>query len=126
MFSSLQIKYLSISMLICLALAACTTMQPLTENATNEEIEKEIKPGDEVRLVTKTGNQHFITVSSISEGYIFGEEESFKLDDIEIIEVKKPTAVGQVVGHTAAAGIGIGAAILMQALIMVVILGLAF
>lgn len=58
MLSNLQIKYLSISMLICLVLAACTTMQPVKENSTTEEILIEIKPGDEIRLVTKTGEQH--------------------------------------------------------------------
>lgn len=126
MLSNLQIKYFPIPILICLVLTACTTMQPVKEDSTTEEVLNEINPGDEILLVTKTGNQHLITVSSISKGYIIGEVESFNLDDIEILEVKKPTAVGQVVGHTAAAGVGIGVAVLMQALIMAILLGLAF
>jgi len=119
LLSNLQIKYLSISMLICLVLAACTTMQPVKENSTTEEILNEIKPGDEIRLVTKTGEQHLITVSSISDGYIFGEEEQFKLEDIEVIEIKRLNAAGNV----AAAGVAIGVTVLVQALIMAIILG---
>jgi len=119
------LKFISVLMALCIMLSACTTMQPVTENATTDEIEKEIKPGNQVRLVTTTDNEHFITVSSISEGYIFGEEESFKLDDIEIIEVKRPTAVGKAVGYTAAFTIGAGIAFLMYAIFTSLLLGVA-
>ena len=100
-----HLKFISVLMALCIMLSACTTMQPVSENATTEEIEKEIKPGDQVRLGTKSGNEHSITVSSMSEGYIFGEGESFILDDIETIEVQKITAVGQAVGITSVAAI---------------------
>jgi hypothetical protein len=117
-----HLKFISVLMALCIVLSACTTMQPVTENATTDEIEKEIKPGNQVRLVTKTGNEHFITVSSISEGYIFGEEESFKLDDIEIIEVKRPTAVGLAVGFTVAAGFVFLMYAFFETLLMAVVL----
>ena len=120
-----HLKFISVLIALCIMLAACTKMQPVTENATTDEIEKEIKPGNQVRLVTKTGNEHFITVSSISEGYIFGEEESFKLDDIEIIEVKRPTAVGQAVGITAAFTVGAVVAFLTYAIFASLLLGVA-
>jgi hypothetical protein len=120
-----HLKFISVLMALCIMLSACTTMQPVTEIATTDQIEKEIKPGNQVRLVTKTGNEHFIIVSSISEGYIFGEEESFKLDDIEIIEVKRPTAVGQAGGITAAFTVGAVIAFLTYAIFTSLLLGVA-
>ena len=114
-----HLKFISVLIALCIMLAACTKMQPVTENATTEEIEKEIKPGDQVRLVTKTSNEHFITVSSISQGYIFGEKESIKLDDIEKIEIKRHSAVGYVAGFAA---IGVIHALFMEILMALLLL----
>ena len=61
------------------------------------------------------------TVSSISEGYIFSEEESYKLENIKIIEAQRLNAAGQVVVVVG----GIGFAVLMQALIYAIVLGVA-
>lgn len=66
-----HVNFLLISMLVLFTSVACTTMQPVRENSTTEEIVKEIKSGDEIRLVTETGDKRYITVSSIAEGYIF-------------------------------------------------------
>ena len=101
--------------------AACTTMQPMEENLTNEEILNEIQPGNEIRIVTKTGDQHLITVSSVSEEYIIGEEEQFKREDIESIEIKRLTAAGTAAGL----GVGIGIGALEYALMMWILLGFA-
>ena len=87
-------NYVFIALLLCFSLGACTTMQPVTENSTAEEIGKQIQPGDQVRLTTTNGEQHEFVFAYIEDGYIFGEEESYKLEDIETLEVKKSTAIG--------------------------------
>lgn len=117
------VKYLSISMLVLFTSVACTTMQPVKENSPTEEIVKEIKPGDEIRLVTKSGDKRYITVSSISEGYIFSDEESYKLEDIKIIEVRRLDAGETAVQWVAVVG-GIGLAFLMDAILIAIFAGL--
>lgn len=111
------------SVLLIFTLAACTTMQPITGDLTKENITNVVKPGNEIVIFTKTGYQHSIKVSSVTEDYIIGakileeehqylgEEEQFKLEDIERIDTRKPSAAAKV-GGTAAAG---GAIILLYA-----------
>mgnify|MGYP003640618278 FL=1 len=120
-------KYLLVSVLVIFTLSACTTMQPVKGNSTTEEIVKVLKPGYEVRLVTKSGIEHYTKVTSISDGYVFSNEESFNIEDIEIIEITRPvsppgvdplTDVVTVVG-------GIGFALLLQALILALVVGVA-
>jgi hypothetical protein len=107
---------LLVSVLVFFTLSACTTMQPVEENASTEAIVKEIKPGDEILLVTKSGDKRYITVSSISEGYIFSVEESYNIEDIEITEVRR-LDVGETAGQSIAVVGGIGFALLFQFLI---------
>jgi hypothetical protein len=102
-------------------------MQAVKENSPTEEIVKEIKPGDEIGLVTKSGDRRNVTVSSISEGYIFSDEESYKLEDIKIIEVRRLDA-GQTAVQSAAVvgGIGLGVLInvIINAILFTIITGL--
>jgi len=90
------VKHLSISMLILFTLIACTTMQPLNEDLTKEEIFNAIEPGDELNILTKTGDQHSITVSVVTEDYIIGGGKQFKIEDVERIEIKKISSAGKV------------------------------
>lgn len=83
-----RFRFIFGSTLLCFMLAACVTMQPVGENTAAEEIDREIEPGDQVRLVTKNGERHEFVFSSISGEYIFGQEEKFKLEEIETLEVK--------------------------------------
>jgi hypothetical protein len=114
-------KYLSMSVLVIFTLSACTTMQPVKESSTTEEIINEIVPGTEILLVTDAGDKRYITVSSISEGYIFSEDESYKLEDIEIIEVTRLNTTGKAVAVVG----GIGLALLMQYLIAAIVVVVA-
>ena len=127
-----RLKYISGLVVLCFLSVACTTMQPVKESTATEEIEREVKPGDEVRLVTKNGEEHVFVFSSISDGYIFGQEESFKLEDIQTLEVKKLTGAGYAVAYTSAAALGIAegtvkgyAALPLAVLIAVILLPLA-
>jgi len=89
------VMFLTILMLALFTLVACTTMQPLEEDLSNEEIFDSIEPGDEINLVTKTGDQHSITVSVVTEDIIIGGGKQFNIEDIERIEIKKITAAGK-------------------------------
>jgi len=89
------VMFLTILMLGFFTLVACTTMQPLEENLSKEEIFNSIEPGDEINLVTKTGNQHSITVSIVTEDIIIGGGKQFNIEDIGRIEIKKITAAGK-------------------------------
>jgi len=96
--------FLTILMLVFFTLVACTTMQPLEENLSKEEIFNSIEPGDEINLVTKTGNQHSITVSIVTEDIIIGGGKQFNIEDIGRIEIKKISAAGKA-GMVATVGV---------------------
>jgi len=98
--------FLTILMLGFFTLVACTTMQPLEENLSKEEIFNSIEPGDEINLVTKTGNQHSITVSIVTEDIIIGGGKQFNIEDIGRIEIKKISAAGKV--GVVVGGVGLG------------------
>ena len=83
------------------------------EDLSKEEIFNSIEPGDEINLVTKTGDQHLITVSVVTEYIIIGGGKQFNIEDIEQIEIKKITAAGE----TGAVVIGAGVAYLMYVII---------
>ncbi len=102
------IKHLSISMLILFTLIACTTMQPLNEDLTKEEIFNAIEPGDELNILTKTGDQHSITVSVVTEDYIIGGGKQFKIEDVERIEIKKISSAGTAAGTVGGVVVGVG------------------
>jgi hypothetical protein len=109
----INLRIPAIALMFLLA-SGCTTMQPLKEDMSREEIVNAIKPGDEVNIVTKSGDQHLIKVSSITEDNISGEKNEFEFEDIEKIELKKPTTAGKVAGYTAAAGIGYGVGVVIS------------
>ena len=98
--------FLTILMLVFFTLVACTTMQPMEEDLSKEEIFNSIEPGDEINLMTKTGDQHSITVSVVTEDIIIGGGKQFNIEDIERIEIKKITAAGKTGAVVVGAGVG--------------------
>jgi hypothetical protein len=97
-------------------------MQPLDSSLSKQEIVDGIDVGDQIEIETKSGEHRSIYVSSISETHIESNGEHFAIEEIEIIAVRKTNAAEEV----AAVGAGIAVGVLFQALIMALILGLAF
>ena len=89
-----NLKILAIVLMIGLA-SACVTMQPLKGNLSKEEIANTIRWGDEIKIVTKTGDQHLDKFAYVTEDKIIGYEKEFQLENIERIEIKKITAAGE-------------------------------
>ena len=112
-----HLQRFSISLLVFLVLNACTTIHPSKDNISNENIGNEIIPGDQIKIISQAGDQRLITVTSISDGYVISKEGRFKLEDIEIMEIKRLNMAGNVAV--------VGAFVFMQALITAIILGLA-
>jgi len=90
------LKILTIVFMIGLA-SACMTLQPLKGNLNKEEIANTIRGGDEIKIVTKTGDQHLDKFAYATEDKIIGWEKEYQLEDIERIEIKQPTVVGYTV-----------------------------
>lgn len=99
------LKILTMVFMIGLA-SACMTLQPLKGNLNKEEIANTIRGGDEIKIVTKTGDQHLDKFAYATEDKIIGWEKEYQLEDIERIEIKQPT----VVGYTVAVGMETGKA----------------
>lgn len=96
-----QSKDTSIAILLLFTLAGCTTMQPLGNELSKVEIAEAIEVGDQIKIVTMSGGQHLVRVSTITEERVTGEGREFKLEDIARIEVEKSSTrevVGGVVG----------------------------
>ena len=108
---------LGASILLLLTLVACTTMQPLKGDLSKEEIANAIEPGDEINILTKSGGQHLIIVSSITEDIIIGGGKQFKIEDIERIEIKKLSGAGK----AGAAVVGVGVGYLIYAIFFAVV-----
>jgi hypothetical protein len=58
--------------LICLS-SACSTMRPVTADATGDSIRREIKPGDTVRVVTKGGPVRSFQVTAVGATSLGGD-----------------------------------------------------
>ena len=117
-----RIGFLTISMVLMSSLVACVTVTHIESPFNNSNITNTIKPGTVIKITLKTSDEYTITVSSVNNEEILGEKqgERFKLDNIERIEVKKPTVIGKTVGMTAGVAIGY----LMMALITMILLAI--
>ena len=85
---------LSILVFLLCSLAACTTMQPLDLPRGEEGLSGLVSPGNVVRITTRSGEQHVIEVSSVTESEISGEGRVFGLEEIEKLEVRRTTEAG--------------------------------
>ena len=81
--------------LLLFTLAACTTMQPLDLPRGEDGLSGSVLPGDIVRITTRSGEQHVIEVSAVTESEISGEGRVFVLEEIEKLEVRRTTAAGK-------------------------------
>ena len=118
-----SLKILTIVLMIGLA-SACVTMQPLKGNLSKEEIANTTRRGDEIKIVTKTGDQHLDKFAYVTEDKIIGYEKEYQLEDIERIETKQISIIGKTVavGMETGKAIGeIGEVLAMVALIILIV-----
>ena len=101
------LKILTMVFMIGLA-SACMSLQPLKGNLNKAEIANTIRGGDEIKIVTITGDQHLDKFSYVTEDEIIGWEKQYQLEDIERIEIKQPTVVGYTVIAAMETGKAIG------------------
>ena len=85
---------LSILILLLFSLAACTTMQTLDPNGGEGGLSGSVSPGNVVRITTRSGEQHVIEVSSVTESEISSDGKVFGREEIEKLEVRRPTTAG--------------------------------
>jgi hypothetical protein len=60
-----------VSVLACLS-TACTTMHPVAIEAAGEQVRREVKVGDTVRVLTKAGASHSFQVTAVGESSLSG------------------------------------------------------
>jgi hypothetical protein len=60
-----------LAVLTCLS-TACTTMRPITTDASGEQVRLELKPGDTVHVLTKNGASHSFRVTAIGATSVVG------------------------------------------------------
>jgi hypothetical protein len=60
-----------VSVLVCVS-TACTTMRPVATDAAGDQIRREVKVGDTVRVLTKTGASHSFQVTAVGESSLAG------------------------------------------------------
>jgi hypothetical protein len=61
-----------LALLICLS-TACTTMRPITADASGEKVRQELKAGDTVHVLTKSGANHSFNVTEIGATSLVGK-----------------------------------------------------
>jgi len=66
-----RIATVTVSVLACLS-TACTTMRPVTADAPGEQVRREVKVGDRVRVLTKAGTSHSFQVTAIGDSSLSG------------------------------------------------------
>ena len=120
-----HLKYPILLMLVISVLVACKSTGPIKDDLTSEEIAQKINPGDQIRFVTKSGDHSTMIVTSVSNGLVTGEENQYRLEDIESIEVIKVNRK-ETAGLVTGLALGIGFAILLDVLIEAVVKGLIF
>ena len=60
-----------VAILVCLS-TACTTMRPVAADAAGEQVRRQVKVGDTVRVVTKAGARHSFQVTAVGESSLAG------------------------------------------------------
>lgn len=89
-------------------LSGCTSLQPMDENLTRAQVVETINIGEEISILTKTGETFNLTVKELNQDAIIGVKKTVKFDDIETIDNQQFSALnttGAVVGGY----LGIGA-----------------
>lgn len=117
-----QVTLLLCILLLLMGLAGCSSMQPIDSSLPGQELISGIEVGDQIEIKTKSGEIRLILVSLISDTYIESGDEEFLINEIEIVGQRKFSQGEK--GMAIGAGLAVG--VLMQALIMTLILGLAF
>ncbi len=97
-------------------------MRPIDSSVPREEVISRIEAGDQIEIKTKTGEIRSLLVSSISDTHIKSGDEQFLINEIEIVAQRKFNTGEK--GMAVGAGLAVG--VLAQALLMALILGLAF
>jgi hypothetical protein len=75
-----------LTVLTCLS-TACTTMRPITADASGEQVRLELKPGDTVHVLTKDGASHSFEVTAIGATSVVGKA-------VRIVGVSSPDPWG--------------------------------
>ena len=70
--SAKSIATTSLAVVICLS-TACTTMRPITADASGEKVRLELKTGDTVHVLTKSGASHSFQVTAIGATSLVGD-----------------------------------------------------
>lgn len=61
-----------LALMICLS-TACTTMRPITADVSGEKIRQELKPGDTVHVLTKSGANRSFGVNEVGTTSLVGK-----------------------------------------------------
>ncbi len=104
-----------LSIVIVCFLAGCTSTTQLTLPEDYAKATSNLAAGDEIRIATRDGAMHQVTVEALSDSGICGSEACYDYPDIESITVEsismfKTTAavVGTFLALTAAAAASVG------------------
>jgi hypothetical protein len=75
-----------LAVLVCLS-SACTTMRPITADTSGEQIRRELKPGDTVHVLTKSGASHSFEITAIEATSLVGKA-------VKLVGLDSPEAWG--------------------------------
>ena len=88
----------------CLMATGCMTVQPLPVD--QQQLARELEPGDRVEVLTKDGRHLELEVDGVDEQGLRGASQQIPYSDIETLSRKKVS-----VGRTALVALGAAAAI---------------
>lgn len=60
-----------VCVLVCFS-TACTTMRPVSADGAGEQVRREVKVGDTVRVLTKAGASHSFQITAVDESSLAG------------------------------------------------------
>ncbi|NIN35522.1 MAG: hypothetical protein GTN46_05185 [Gammaproteobacteria bacterium] len=129
-----NIALFAVSIIVTASLAGCSSMQPVGEELSQQDIIQTISPGDEIviRKLNESGpsSRHKITVKTIDDEKITTqlyaddkEDTDFYLSEIEVIETRqfsgKETAKGTAATGGVVAGLGLAFVYLIGSIAMI-------
>ena len=88
-----SILKLAIVVLLLIVSTACTTMKPMEEGLSHQQIFERINPGDKITIYTTNREKHLIVVDSIDTKQIVGGGKTFKYEDIVEIRQQRISAL---------------------------------
>ena len=83
-----------LGLVVTLLVGACTSFQSVRPPGAGGE---QLKPGDDVEVVTKDGNHYRLTVKAVDTEAIYGDQVSIPLSDIVSVD-RKEISVGRTAG----------------------------